>query len=240
MTASTASTNHPSQVATAAHRGLVRPTQQDAVLHRDLPDGAVLLAVADGFGADDALSSRILEAFTDAVGPDPSADPLAALETAWAAAEALIPGEGPDGTTLTAALLHAGRLYIAHIGDTRVVLVRGERIDMVTQDHTRLRTLAAAGRLSPEEVAAHPDRAVLNRALAHGAPTAPDLLVRRVEPGDLVLMASDGVHAVVDPSALADALTTEAVAVTTLAEQLVALTLAAGAPDNVVVALVRV
>lgn len=247
MTAST--TPHPTtppRVATAAHRGPVRTAQQDAVATRELPGGAVLLALADGFGADDDLSARILSAFVEAVETvgtveqDPSADPLAALETAWAAAEALVPSDGPDGTTLTAALIHAGRLHVAHIGDTRVALVRGGRIEAVTQDHTRLRSLVAAGRIAPEEVAAHPDRAVLNRALAAGAPTAPDLLIRRLEPGDLVLLSSDGLHAVVDPSALADALTAPAADVDRLADDLVALALEAGGPDNVAVALARV
>ena len=226
MTASTA--DHPTaslQVATAAERGPVRTAQQDAVATRELPGGAVLLALADGFGTDDDLSARVLSAF---------------VEAAWSAAEALVPADGPDGTTLTAALLHAGRLHVAHIGDTRVTLVRGTRIEAVTQDHTRLRSLVAAGRIAPEEVAAHPDRAVLNRALAAGAPTAPDLLIRRLEPGDLVLLSSDGLHAVVDPSALADALTAPAADVDQLADDLVALALEAGGPDNVAVALARI
>ncbi|MGP9680758.1 MerR family transcriptional regulator [Brachybacterium sp. AOP3-A1-3] len=241
MTAST--TNHPTaplQVATAAERGPVRTAQQDAVATRELPGGAVLLALADGFGGDDDLAARILSAFVGAVGQDPSADPLAALDAAWSAAEALIPPDGPDGTTLTAALIHAGRLHVAHIGDTRATLVRGTRIEAVTQDHTHLRSLVAAGRIAPEEVAAHPDRAVLNRALAAGAPTAPDLLIRQLEPGDLVLLSSDGLHAVVEPSALADALTVPAADVDQLADDLVALALEAGGPDNVAVALARI
>lgn len=121
-----------------------------------------------------------------------------------------------------------------------MTLVRGTRIETATQDHTRLRSLVTAGRIAPEEVAAHPDRAVLNRALAAGAPTAPDLLIRRLEPGDLVRLSSDGLHAVVDPSALADALTDPTVEADRLADQLVALALEAGGPDNVAVALARV
>lgn len=243
-TSTTAHTTGPVQAATAAHRGLVRAAQQDATLHRELPGGAILIGVADGFGADDELSTRMLSAFAAALerelDADPSADPLGALETAWAAAEALVPTEAPDGSTLTAALLSGDRLHIAHIGDTRVALVRGGRIDPVTQDHTRLRSLVAAGRLSPDEAAAHPDRAVLNRALAAGAPTAPDLLVRRLEAGDLVLIASDGLHAVVDPSALAAELTSPMTDIGALAEQLVAIALEAGAPDNVALVLARV
>ncbi|MGP9537949.1 MerR family transcriptional regulator [Brachybacterium sp. AOP43-C2-M15] len=239
----TAPTTAP-RTASALHQGLDRPSQQDAVQVTALPGGRVLLAVADGFGSADDLAERILAAFTTAlegaldVGTAPA--PLAALETAWAAAESLVPTDGGAGSTLTAALLDGDRLHIAHLGDTRVVLVRGDRIEHVTQEHTHVRSLLAAGRLSPEEAASHPDRAVLNRALAADAPTAPDLLVRRLEPGDLVLVATDGLHAVVDPSALAEALTGGAEDPVALGARLVDLALAAGGPDNVGVALARV
>lgn len=91
-TSTTTRSTGPLHVATASHRGLVRGSQQDAVLTRKLSDESLLLAMADGFGADDDLSARILSAFVDAVdavgavgavGQDPSADPLAALEAAW-------------------------------------------------------------------------------------------------------------------------------------------------------------
>lgn len=239
----TPSTTTP-RTASALHQGLVRAAQQDAVLVRELPGGRVLLGVADGFGTADELAPQLLAAFVAALeralGADPSASPLDALETAWAAVEALVPTGGEAGSTLTAALLDGDRLHVAHLGDTRVVLVRGERLEHVTQDHTRLRSLVEAGRLSPEEAAAHPDRAVLNRALAAGAPTAPDLLVRRLEPGDLVLVTTDGLHAVVDPSALSEALTAGAEDPASLAARLIELALGAGGPDNVGVALARV
>lgn len=220
------------RTASALHQGLVRTAQQDAALVRELPGGRTLLAVADGFGTADDLAAALLDAFAGALGRG------ADLETAWAAAEALVPEAGSSGSTLTAALLDGDHLHIAHIGDSRVLLVHGDRIEPVTQDHTHVRSLLAAGRLSPDEAAAHPDRAVLNRALAADAPTAPDLLVRRLEPGDLVLVATDGLHAVVDPSALAEALT-GGQDVEALAGTLVELALAAGGPDNVALALAR-
>lgn len=239
----TASTTTP-RTASALHIGLVRAAQQDAVLVRELPGGPVLLTVADGFGSADDLAPQLLAALAASLEQElaapPSAAPLAALEAAWSAVEALVPSTGDAGSTLTAAVLDGDRLHIAHLGDTRVVLVREGRIEHVTQDHTRLRSLVEAGRLSPEEVAAHPDRAVLNRALAADAPTAPDLLVRRLEPGDLVLVATDGLHAVVEPSALAEALTGGAEDPDALADSLVELALAAGGPDNIGLALARV
>ena len=233
----TASTTRP-RTASALHIGLERSAQQDAVLARELPGGRTLLAVADGFGAADDLAPQLLERLERELAADPSADPIAALEAAWQEIESLVPAEGDGGSTLTAALLDGARLHIAHLGDTRVVLVRSGRIEHVTQDHTLLRSLVEAGRLSPEEVAAHPDRAVLNRALAAGAPTAPDLLVRRLEPGDLVLLSTDGLHAAVDPAELAGVLTSGGEP-ETLAQHLVDLALAAGAPDNVGLALAQ-
>ena len=225
--------------ASALHIGLERTAQEDAVLVRDLPGRRTLLAVADGFGGADDLAVRMLSAFADALADAPSVDPLSALESAWTAAEALVPTDGGAGSTLTAAVLDGDRLHIAHLGDTRVTLVRAGRIEHVTQDHTQVRSLLEAGRLSPEEAASHPDRRVLNRALAADAPSAPDLLVRQLEPGDLVLVASDGLHAVVDPSALAEALT-GAEEPDALAQRLIDLALEAGGPDNVGVALARV
>ena len=241
-TAMTDMTDHPALIAASAlHRGHVRPAQQDAVLHTELGPGTLLLAVADGFGAEDALSARILAALESAVGDAlaAGADPTAALEEAWAAAEVLVPPGDESGSTLTAALLTGGRLHVAHVGDGRALLVHGDRVDPVTQDHTQVRSLVAAGRLTAEEAEGHPQRAVLNRALAAGAPTAPDLLIRRIEPGDLVALLSDGVHAVLDPARLASLLT-GVDAPEALAARIVEETLEAGAPDNLALALARV
>ncbi|QCR52170.1 serine/threonine protein phosphatase [Brachybacterium sp. SGAir0954] len=238
----TAMTDDPTLIAASTlHRGHVRPAQQDAVLHTELGPGTLLLAVADGFGAEDALSARILAALEAAVGDAlaAGADPTAALEEAWTAAEALVPPGDESGSTLTAALLTGGRLHVAHAGDGRALLVHGDRVDPVTQDHTQVRSLVAAGRLTAEEAEGHPQRAVLNRALAAGATTAPDLLIRRIEPGDLVALLSDGVHAVLDPARLASLLT-GADAPEVLAARIVEETLEAGAPDNLALALARV
>lgn len=234
-------TTTPARSASALHIGLERTAQEDAVLLRDLPAGRSLLAAADGFGGAGDLAARMLAAFADALEralAEPSAAPLPALETAWTAAEALVPTQGESGSTLTAAVLDGDRLHIAHLGDTRAMLVRAGRLEHITQDHTHVRSLLEAGRLSPEEAASHPDRRVLNRALATGAPSAPDLLVRHLEPGDLVIVASDGLHAVADPSALAEALGGEQEP-EKLAQHLIDLALDAGGPDNVAVALAR-
>lgn len=230
------------RIASAAARadiGTTRPAQQDAALERPLPGGRRMLGVADGFGEDALLAQETLGIVSGAlVSALAAGDDLSgALDRAWHEAEALVaarPG-GELGTTLTVAAIEGERLVLAHIGDTRAYLVRGGRIEIVTQDHTHVRSLVAAGRLTADEAASHPDRATLNRALAPGAPTAPDLLVRHVMAGDRVLLLSDGVHAVVPAAGLAPVLTAPGSA-EEVADALVGLALAAGAPDNIAVA----
>lgn len=142
------------------------------------------------------------------------------------------PASGAPGTTVTVALLDEDHLAVAHVGDTRLLLIRDGRIEQVTHDHSHVRSLVDAGRLTAAEAAAHPDRAVLNRALAPGAPTAPDLVVRRVAAGDRLALLTDGVHAVVEAAALADALLAGEDA-ETAAERVLTLARDAGAPDNI-------
>lgn len=199
-------TTFDTRIACRSHRGRVRQEQQDAVLSRDLPHGAVLVAVADGFGTGSTIAGTALTVFGDtlarALEQEPAGFITAAMQEAWSACEALVAGDG--GTTLTAAMLCGDTLHVAHIGDTRLMLLGEGLVEPVTNDHSHVRSLVAAGRLTAEEAAHHPDRATLNRALAEGAPMAPDMLARTVSPGARVVLLSDGIHAVVPAAAVAD------------------------------------
>lgn len=237
-----AGTSRPIQVAVELDRGRARSSQQDAVLIEDGAD-RTLLAVADGFG-DDAIADRCLRAFAEGFTAAITAQGTGvndALEAGWAEAEAVIRTETRQdvGTTLTATVIDGDRLHVAHIGDARVLLVRAgtspSGIEVVTQDHTHVRSLLAAGRLTPEEAAQHPDRAVLNRALAAGAPTAPDLVMRRISSGDRIALVTDGVHGVLEPGLLADALLDRVPGAHRSAEGIARSVLDAGAPDNLAV-----
>lgn len=234
------------RVAHVLEQGAVRATQQDAVHIQDLPGERLLLAIADGFGADDDLSGRLLDALGEGLraalsggdpddgpgsGETPDPDVLTALESAWAALPDLLPADGASGAALIAAVLDGGRLVLAHLGDGRALLVREGHVEPLTRDHTHVASLVAAGRLTEEEAAADPGRAVLNRALAAGAPTAPDLIVRTLVAGDRLVLTSDGIHAVLSPEVLGEVLLAGAAPERT-AQDLARRTLEAGAPDN--------
>ena len=157
-----------------------------------------------------------------------------------AAAEA-VAGREPHtgGTTLTALLLVGERAMIAHVGDSRAYVVRDGTLERLTRDHTVVQSLIDEGKLTEDEARADADRALLNRALAPGAPGAPDLAVRSARAGDRFVLTTDGVHAVLEPRRLAEVLL-GAGGPDDVAAAVEAAVLEAGAPDNYGVVVVDV
>ncbi|MFC6885736.1 MerR family transcriptional regulator [Actinomadura yumaensis] len=206
--------------------GLVRESNQDCARAGD-----GLLAVADGFGPGGAAASAAaVHALT---GLDTaSGDLLNVLDEAVEqAARAVREAAASGGTTLTALLWTGSRFALVHVGDSRAYLLREGSFFQITHDHTLVQAMVDEGRIAPEEADAHPDRALLSRALGGGA-VSPDIRLHDVLPGDRYLLCTDGLSAVVPrdeiESALASAPTPD-----DAADALVALATGHGAPDNV-------
>lgn len=231
MTTTISSSNHPES---AFRLGIgARETQEDAVR-----TGGGLYAVADGVGAVRGVSAVALAALTE---PRPGEDPLATLDVGVThAAQAVarhFPEEPEAATTLTAVVLDAGRAVSVHVGDSRLYLVREGSLARLTRDHTVVQSLVEEGRLTSEEARSDDRRVVLNRAVAATAPYAPDLAVHATEPGDRLVLTTDGVHGRVEPAVLAGLLLAEASADDVAAAVADAVE-AAGADDNYAVLVV--
>ncbi|MEV6317112.1 MerR family transcriptional regulator [Streptomyces sp. NPDC051776] len=136
------------------------------------------------------------------------------------------------GTTLTALLWSGSRLALVHIGDSRAYLLRDGRFFQITHDHTLVRAMIDEGRITAEEAASHPQRALLLRALGGGGEFAPDLGVREVRAGDRYLLCSDGLSAVVGAEDIRDVVAS-APAPGDAVRELIDLAVRAGGPDNV-------
>jgi protein phosphatase len=142
---------------------------------------------------------------------------------------------GQGGGTADLAVWRRGEavLHLGHIGDTRTYHVRGPVVRQLTQDHDLIHALIAAGRITPEEAAQSRWRNVLVRFLggdeSFGA--GPDLLALPVEPGDRVLLSSDGLHNLVPEGEFAR-LCQEVPDPQRCAEALAASALARGSRDN--------
>ncbi|SCE68719.1 Serine/threonine protein phosphatase PrpC [Micromonospora viridifaciens] len=213
--------------------GIARDSNEDTAYA-----SPALLAVADGMrGPGGAEASA---AAVDALRPleladVPAAELLATLAGAVTAADRTVRATAADGhqpvTTLTAILRRGSQLALVHVGDTRAYLLRGGELFRLTQDHTYVQSLVDQGRLSPTEAAAHPQRALLVRALGSGAQVEADLALRTALVGDRYLLCSDGLSAVVGQETLHDALAADDPE--TAVGRLVDLAYAEGAPDNV-------
>ena len=96
------------------------------------------------------------------------------------------------GTTLVCLLAGEGRAALAHVGDSRAYLVRGDRIRQLTDDHSIVGELLRRHQISEDAAREHPHRHVLTRALGVRRAVEPDLAELTPMPGDLFVLCSDG------------------------------------------------
>lgn len=143
------------------------------------------------------------------------------------------------GTTMTVACSLGPELILAHVGDSRAYLYRQGRLQQLTRDHTIAQTLADAGVIRPEDVAAHPMAHTLTNALGtHEGGLRVELHHVLLEDGDQLLLSTDGLTDMVDDEAIAGTLR-DSGAAADACRALVDSALAAGGRDNVTVVLSR-
>ncbi|MBW2455932.1 MAG: protein phosphatase 2C domain-containing protein, partial [Deltaproteobacteria bacterium] len=142
------------------------------------------------------------------------------------------------GCTLTMLLVVAHKAVMAHVGDTRLYLLRKGKADQISSDHTMAQELCQAGLLEPDEVDDHQFAHILSRALGPLPSVQVDTLVMDVLPGDRFLLCSDGLTAYVeDEGWLAQQLVGDDPEI--VPEELVSYANAAGGQDNVTAVLVE-
>jgi len=247
--------------AAASHPGLRRSANEDSF--RTRPDLGFFV-VADGMGGHAAgeVASRIaadaVEAFVEETAADrhrPSTvpyDPALSvdanrLRAGFQLANQRIAQQARQdaglrgmATTASAILVAArGDATVAHVGDSRVYHHRGGTLRRVTTDHSWVEEQVRAGVLDRDAAHQHPWRNVVTRALAGGENPEVDVADLPLEPGDWVLLCSDGLCSVVPDRRIADAVAA-ATAPDTLCSQLVGLANEAGGPDNITVVALRI
>jgi protein phosphatase len=217
--------------------GLLREGNEDSAYA-----GPRLLAVADGMGgyAAGEIASAVAISTVAELDHDPDGvDPLDALADAVSQAQRTLhemmsadPAVEGMGTTLTAMLWSGAQIAVCHIGDSRAYLLRDHELYQITHDHTLVQTLVDEGRISPEDVATHPQRSMLLRALDGRSGAEPDLTLREARAGDRYLLCSDGLTGVVSEETLHSTLE-KIPDLDEVALQLVELALRGGGPDNI-------
>jgi len=137
------------------------------------------------------------------------------------------------GTTVVMTVIDGNQAHIAHVGDSRAYLFRKGTLQQLTRDHTVVQQEIDAGRLTPELARLLPHRNILTQSVGYHGAVEPDTGTRALEPGDLILLCSDGLTDPLDDNALRDLL--EAHPADALPDILVDEAIRAGGEDNVTV-----
>lgn len=183
--------------AAATDQGRRRENNQDAFLAQ-----YPLFVVADGMGghaggeiASQSTVERLAELVAGGEVSAPGIEQALALAVKDITAHPETTDEG-TGTTLTGVFLDLSadpvRWVSLNIGDSRVYLLRDDRLAQVTTDHSVVQELIASGRLSPEEAEGHPYSNVITRAVGVNELVPPDYLGIDVLDGDRFVICSDG------------------------------------------------
>lgn len=237
--------------AAVSHPGLVRDDNQDAVRVCKPDDEANrlvghLYAIADGMGGyahGGVASSLAIETFWQAVcgnAREALSPPQIQALMRRAAQDANLAvfqtaqrlNAGRMGTTLTAfSILHSTLTY-AHVGDSRLYLVRGGQSTCLTQDHSTVGDLVRMKVLTPDKVRKHAQRSQLERCLGVNLFLQPDVASQPLRHGDIVILCTDGVWAVIEDHEFAQ-LAAQASGVESLGQSLVKLAMERESDDNV-------
>ena len=199
--------------------GMKREHNEDALL---INDDLGLFVVADGMGGHsggDRASRLAVETVEREVSnsdidgadgerrPGPSPDDPAGVVLAaaarvagrtiyeTAASDPLLSGMG---TTLTAMLVHQGRAYFAHVGDSRAYLFRDDRLEQLTVDHTWIEEQVRAGFMTRQEAKQSDLRHIVTRSVGYEEEVRIDLLAMPALMGDCFILCSDGLSNYVD------------------------------------------
>jgi protein phosphatase len=243
-----------------SHCGPVREQNEDyaAALVSTAPDDAwdrsPLFVVADGMGGHAAGEVASRTAVVSVVGAWTSDAPIGSakgLRAAVRAANLAVidaaeePGRHGMGTTLTALTLSGREASIAHVGDSRAYLIRGDSCIQVTVDHSRAGDMLRMKLITAEQAANHPARSQLTRSLGSDPLVQVDVYRQSIEQGDTWVLCSDGLWDVVGSRDIVDTIGAigrdrDIATAGDAAQQLVDLAIERRTLDNVSAVVVRV
>lgn len=233
--------------------GRVRSVNEDRTWVNQLEHGYTLGIVADGMGghqAGETASRLAVETIVEdlsALGAGLSIHELGKeLEQAILHANEIVFRQAESheeyrsmGTTIVAALLNDREGMIGHIGDSRAYKFHKGELAQITDDHSLVNELVKNKQITEEEASSHPRRNVLTRALGTDEQVVVDMDPVTLQPGDILLLCSDGLSNYVTQEQMILTLNTEGLDLNDRADRLLRLALIAGGDDNISVTLLE-
>ena len=182
--------------------GALREMNQDYFFASDEPVGNLpnLYIVADGMGGHKAgdyasryTTQRIVASVSRSSGEEPvTANRLLITEAAEDEAKKGM------GTTLVAATIIDGRLYVANVGDSRLYIIGTDGIRQITRDHSLVAEMVRIGEVGAKEAREHPDKNIITRAVGAGEEVEADFFEVELKKDDHILICTDGLTNMVE------------------------------------------
>lgn len=107
------------------------------------------------------------------------------------------------GATVVAAIVRGDQVVIAHMGDSRAYLMRGDEIELLTLDHSIVAMLLITGQITKKEAEMHPARHTITRYVGMPGKQKPDITIKKLQDGDRILLCTDGLTGMVEDSEIA-------------------------------------
>ncbi len=237
------------EVSSATSVGCIRSLNEDSFFVSE-PDskGTVLAIVADGMGghnAGEVASGKAVGILQNGIF----------RETDMSAKDVLIKAVGDAnqeiyemsinkknlsgmGTTITACLAMENTVTAVQVGDSRLYLIRKDKISQITKDHSLVEMLVENGTITKEEAKNHPQKNIITRAVGTDKTVEADIYEFSVKKGDTVLLCSDGLVNMVDDEEILSVIKS-AETLDAAANTLVSQAEKAGGTDNITVILIR-
>lgn len=189
--------------------GRVRESNQDYVYTSESPVGNLpnLFIVADGMGghnAGDFASKYTVEQIVEYIEKAPMTSPVDLIRGAVTKANARLMAQAQSdsslsgmGTTVVIATITGDCMYVANVGDSRLYLLR-EELRQITRDHSLVQEMVRMGEMDAAEAKFHPDKNIITRAVGAYEELEIDFFEEHIQPGDTILMCTDGLSNMVD------------------------------------------
>lgn len=193
--------------------GVAREMNQDYFFTSEEPIGSLpnLFIVADGMGghrAGEFASRFTVEKIVKSVSESKKKDVPEILVEAILMANGLLLDYAEDhadmrgmGTTVVAAAVEGSQLFVANVGDSRLYVV-GQTSRQITRDHSLVQEMVRLGELDERQARSHPDKNIITRAIGADKDLRVDIFEEQLQPGDKVLLCSDGLTNMIEDSVL--------------------------------------
>ena len=227
--------------------GKVRTSNQDSYSAGELSDGVAWAIVCDGMGGaagGNVASSTSVRMISHTLGEcyrsgmKPSSI-YNILESGIAGANACLYDMAQNdeslsgmGTTCVAAIVDSGKVYVAHVGDSRAYIISADgKLTQLTRDHSMVQDLVESGELTPEEAKSFPGKNIITRAIGVDSRVTVDFDESDFTQDDILILCTDGLTNYVSPADIVQVLTTDNVFA--MPDKLVRIALANNATDNI-------